>query len=419
MNRLNRHIARLTFSITMLLAAATSAQSGPEGGMPPPPDPLPPLGQPYPSADHATPAPYASPGQPYPPPGATSAPPPSQPYPPAYPPPGQPYPYPGVVAAPPGPMFAPVVLAPPISSYRWSVSLEALWLERTVGSSVPLGYTTFTGYPASGAPFVPPDSLYSDDVLFPLATGLRFQVSRRLDDRTAIDATYWGLQQWSVDRAIYADPYGWAVWAESEWLQLPGLIVGLDDTLAYTYKSQIHNVEINERVKLNSETFYWNLNWLWGVRYMNLSEDFTLSGWDSSGYDESLRYQTQNNLVGLQTGVQLVRGWDRFQMETAVKIGLAANIYSQHGTDAAVDPLGGTPDQFVPFDSTHSGTGLSGIFEFSLAARCRLSQSLWFRLGYQFYCVTGLALAPRQLAGNSHGGTLALDGLSLGLESAW
>ncbi len=223
---------------------------------------------------------------------------------------------------------------------------------------------------------------------------MRFQVSRQLTDRTAIDATYWGLQQWSVSRAIYADPYDWTVWAYSPWLQLPGLD-SLDDTLAYTYKSQVNSVEVNERIKLNSESFYWNLSWLWGVRYMNLSEDLRLDGWDSSGYSEDLRSRTVNNLVGLQTGVQLVRGWERFQMETAIKAGLLANTYSQHGTNTATDSLGNVPDGFVPLDSTHNGTGLSGLFEFSLAGRCRLTQALWLRLGYQFYCVTGLALAPR------------------------
>ena len=52
--------------------------------------------------------------------------------------------------------------------------------------------------------------------------------------------------------------------------------------------------------------------------------------------------------------------------------------------------------------------------------RCRLSPSLWLRAGYQFYCVTGLALGPRQQPDHyDHGGTVALDGLSLGVESAW
>jgi hypothetical protein len=318
-------------------------------------------------------------------------------------------------------VLVPITPAPPLPSYQWSVSLEALWLERSVGSSIGLGFTAYN--PASGVPQqYDTDSLFSDDVQFPLATGLRLQVSRRFNDEMAIDATYWGLQQWSVDRAIFGDPYQQSVLAQSPWLNLPPLLPagGLDDTLAYIYKSQVHNVEISQRFRLNSDNPYWALNWLWGPRYFFLGEDFTLAGSDSAGDIENLTYKTQNNLVGLQTGLQFVRGWDRFQLETGVKVGLAANIFTQHGIDVASTGAGGIPAGFTPFDISHSGTGVSGIFELSLSARCRLSQSLWLRAGYQVYCVTGLALAPRQLdASFGHGGTVALDGLSLGLESAW
>ena len=70
-------------------------------------------------------------------------------------------------------------------------------------------------------------------------------------------------------------------------------------------------------------------------------------------------------------------------------------------------------------DSANSGGGVSGLFEVSVAARYRLGEYLWLRLGYQAYCMTGLAMAPRQLGGFEHGGTLVLDGLSLGMESTW
>ena len=56
-------------------------------------------------------------------------------------------------------------------------------------------------------------------------------------------------------------------------------------------------------------------------------------------------------------------------------------------------------------------------------ARYRINQVLWLRLGYQYYCATGLALAPRQLTTTpppwDHNGTVGLDGFSLGLEADW
>ena len=74
---------------------------------------------------------------------------------------------------------------------------------------------------------------------------------------------------------------------------------------------------------------------------------------------------------------------------------------------------------FVPWASSHSGTDLAVLVELSLVARYRLSDDLWLRLGYQFYAVSGLALGPRQLSGYDAGGSVGLDGLSLGLEWAW
>ena len=90
------------------------------------------------------------------------------------------------------------VMQPP----RWTVSVDALWLERSVGSSVPFGYSIYTAGPLQGYGV---DSLYSDDCFFPLEAGLRFQVSRWLNDRADIEASYWGLQQWSEGRTIYGD----------------------------------------------------------------------------------------------------------------------------------------------------------------------------------------------------------------------
>ena len=301
---------------------------------------------------------------------------------------------------------------------RWSVALEALWLARSVASGIPLGFTSYNF--ASHAPqAIPTHSLHTDDVLFPLQTGLRFQVGRQIGDRTAIEATYWGLQHWSIGRTIYGDPVDETVLGYSPWLQVPDLVGGLDDFLAYTYTSEVHNVEINQRIRFDSFNPFSTFTWLWGVRYFHLSDNFTLSGSDLwSGDFETLNYQTRNNLLGMQAGLQWIWGWDRFQLNTEVKVGLFANFYTQQGTDAAVGPAG-SPAGFTPLAVSHSDTDLAVLVEVSLLARYRLSPDLWLRLGYQFYSVSGLALAPRQLPGRDAGGAVGLDGLSLGLEWTW
>jgi hypothetical protein len=311
-----------------------------------------------------------------------------------------------------------MVVPPPATPSRWTISTEALWLERSIGNSAPLGFTAYN-FPFNAPPAWPTHNLHTDDVLFPLEIGLRLQVTRRFDDQTALEASYWGLQQWSVGRTIYGDPTGDTVLAYSPWLQISPLLGGLNNSLGYTYNSEVHNAEINRRLPLGGYNPYWGLDWLWGFRYFHLSDDFTLSGSDLDwGANESLNYQTSNDLVGMQLGLQSVRGWDRFQLITEGKVGLLANFYTQRGIDSG----GGTANSligFTPFDQSRSGTDVSALFELSLAARCRLNSHLWLHLGYQLYCVTGLALGPRQLGGYDHNGTVVLDGLSLGLEMAW
>ena len=96
-----------------------------------------------------------------------------------------------------------------------------------------------------------------------------------------------------------------------------------------------------------------------------------------------------------------------------------ANVYNQHGTDTASEPSG-IPAGFKPYDISSSGTGLSALFEASFAARYRLTEFLYLRLGYRLYDFTGLALAePRQLGSFGHGGNVLYDGVSIGLQGTW
>lgn len=391
-----------------------------------------------------TPAPYSP--SPYGPPAYTPAPGTRASYdaPPPYTPAPSPSPYspPVYAPAPASPAYTPPPYTPPpggpptytpapgpvVGPYpiernegpRWIFSADALFLERSVGSSIFLGQTVYN--PGSGNPqALPTDTLYSDDELFNLETGVRLQFGRRFTDDIAVDAIYWGLQQWSVGRNIYGDPAGDSVLAFSPWTQTDALIDGFNNSLGYTYKSQVNNFELNERIMLNEHDPYHSLAWLWGFRYFQMSDNFTLSGSDlDTGDYENINWRTQNELVGLQAGLQWTRGWDRFQIVTEGKAGLFANFYNQKGNNLNSSGVTeGSPAGFVPFDVSHDGTDLAGLFELSVLARYRLNEFLWLRLGYQGYCVTGLALGPRQLGGFSHGGTVAFDGPSIGLEASW
>jgi hypothetical protein len=172
-------------------------------------------------------------------------------------------------------------------------------------------------------------------------------------------------------------------------------------------------VEINALVRLNPSDPYWEVDWLCGARYVYLSENFALTGVDSLAGTETYDSKTTNNLIGAQTGLLFVHGWYRVRWEAGLKAGVMANFYHQNSSDTS-DAAG-----FIPLQIANSSTGLSAAFEASVAACYRITDNLGLRLGYQFYDFTGLALGPRQLSTLGHGGNVALDGVSVGLQATW
>ena len=246
---------------------------------------------------------------------------------------------------------------------------------------------------------------------------MRLEISRRFDNDVTLAATYLGLaavvdQQLDQRRSRGNHRAG----VLTVFADFADTFTGLDNSLGYTYSSQIENVEFNAMLRLNPANPYWDVEWLGGIRYIYYAEDFTLAGSDiASGASEQLASTTTNNLIGLQTGFLFVRGWSHFQWEIGLKAGLMANMYHQRIIDSAVN----APTGFNPYDVSSNGTGLAALFEASLGVRYRLTENFGLRLGYQFYDITGLALAPRQLSSFGHGGNVALDGFSVGLQANW
>ncbi len=305
----------------------------------------------------------------------------------------------------------------PAAASHWSFSAEALWLERTDDRSVILGDTVVnTG---GGLSYVT-DILTTGDVNFPLSTGVRFQLGYHFNEINAVELSYFGLQQWSVGRTIYGDPVGDTVLAFSPWTQTDALIDGFNNTLGYVYQSRVNNVEFNDRFIGFSEP-NWSINGLIGIRYVQVADKFNLNGSDDSTGDfENIDIGTTNNLIGPQLGVQSTRTWNRFQLVTEIKAGIAANFYTQSYSNLnSSGAISGNPSGFVPYAGTNHGTDVAGVFEFSVIGRYRVWDHVWLRGGYQTYYLTGLATGPMQLGNWNHSAGISLDGPSLGLELNW
>ncbi len=304
------------------------------------------------------------------------------------------------------------------ASPRWIFSAEALWLARTDDRDVRLGHMQTNS--GGGNPVFITDELDSGDTWFPLAPGAKFQLGYRLDDLGAIEFSYFGLNRWSVGRTIYGDPVNDTILGFSPWTQTDALVGGFDNTLSYVYKSRVNNVEVNDRF-VGTGGMFWSVAGLVGLRYTNVADRFMLSGSDvASGTFENIDIHTHNNLFGPQVGVEIIRDWDRFQLNSEFKFGLMANFVSAHYSNLnSSGATAGNPAGFTSTDRSESATGVAGIFEFSLIGRYRLTDHLWLRGGYQNYYLAGLAIGPQQLRGFHHGAGIGLDGPSLGLEASW
>jgi hypothetical protein len=427
-------------SACVLLPATAWAQS--YGSSTPPPLPTPAVAPASPG--FAAPPSYGAPpgyptealppGQPMPvyngPPPANSGPlfssPPANSFPqnyvqgPTYVPPPTYLPAPGPTYVPPpstiyAPQPAPDLTVPTsFDGARWMFSAEALWLERVDNRDTFLG-NTVTNF---GGPNYIVDTLTSGDQDFPFAPGIKLQLGYRFSDANAIEVAYFGLQQWSVSRAIQGDPIGDTVLAFSPWTQTDALIGGFDNHLGYTYKSSTNSVEVNDRIFGNGGP-YWSFNGIVGLRYVQVSDKFNLNGADDfTGAYENIDIKTSNNLLGPQVGIDLIRNWGRWEFSTGIKAAIFANFnresYSNLNSSGVTT---GNPAGLVPISTSATNTDVAGLFEFSFILRYRMTDYLWLRGGYQNYYLGGLALGPRQLGGPSRSGGMDLDGPSLGLEA--
>lgn len=265
---------------------------------------------------------------------------------------------------------------------RWYISAEALWLERSRSQRV------FLGEEQDAVAATVVNVLSTEDTDFDYQPGIRILVGRRLSDTLSAEVSYFGLHDWN-SAATLANSNPAANSLFSNFLALGG---GIPDAFTFNYSSELHNAELNLRsLSVNDRLA---LSLLGGVRYINLSEECVLgAGSAVLALAEETRTTTNNHLTGLQFGGEAAyRLGDRWSLAALGKGGLFMNFANQHVSN--VSTTAGTSTLIL--DTKTSGTGLAGAVEAGLLLRCRLSDSLTVRGGYQVLYLTGLALAPEQ-----------------------
>ncbi len=185
----------------------------------------------------------------------------------------------------------------------------------------------------------------------------------------------------------------------------------LGNTQDVLFTSQLFNWEVNFRQR--AAKYEW-LTWIYGMRYIEFSEDFDRSI-DFAGIGlSSLNVGADNYLFGAQLGVELLL-WqpsERWKFEAYSKFGAYINNASNSATYSIFNVAlpNSTKNHFDP----GAFVGDSG-----LNATWNLHRQFGIRAGYQYMVLDGVAMAPDALYDDSRTHTLTVHGGYVGCEIRW
>jgi hypothetical protein len=248
---------------------------------------------------------------------------------------------------------------------------------------------------------------------FPFRYGARFLVGRTISNWLRVEGLYLGLLNWSEQRSVRDDSSNVLGGTGNLFSRLsnfgnPTAISGVDYNQLATidYFSTLDNVELNLRHRLVTPP-YMEVSFLWGVRYINVSERFkffTSAEVPSPlGATNFVQTNTQNNLAGLQVGgTANVPIEDAWWISLDVKGALCQNFAQQH-TDYVNTTNGATQTA----SGQRSIANSAFVGDLALAINCQCGEHLIWRCGYQALWLTDLVLASENVPNN-------LDILTLG-----
>ena len=270
----------------------------------------------------------------------------------------------------------------------------------------------------TGAPL-----LNTNDLNFDLAPGWRFLVGWQPDPCKgcarccAWELSYWGLTGWNAT-ALVAGPGNLAIPGD---LGLNTNNFFLTDFISANYVSDMHNLELN-CVKACCLAEDVRVDFLCGLRYIFLNENFTLTATDLQEGTSSYAIDANNNLLGLQFGGRLTQAYCRWSMELTGKAGVFYNYADTHQT------VTDFPNANVIRDVSGGTSSVAMLGEMSVVFRRPLTDTWTLRLGYNVLGLGGVALGPDQLdftdtfaSGtdvNVNGWFFAHGGL-VGVERSW
>ncbi len=297
---------------------------------------------------------------------------------------------------------------------RWTAQVDALMLWQSNIPTVPL---LVLDNPANPATFLSTNQLLPD-----MAVGPRAALMLHVDQEHAIEGNYFYVGSISTTREFAAPLPDQLVWDD-----LVNIVqFGNIDSGTISTNGEIQSFELNWRHRHCGSP----ITWLAGFRWVEWNESLRLADSYSSqsGFGDDLLFvQTDNDLYGAQLGLDaiLLTLWDAIRFNGVAKAGVYGNAAEAMTFVQTDRPLYGPARNF---SGTTSQTGFFG--EVGINGAVRLTDHFFWRAGYNFFWLGGVAVASQQLAvvdaaadpaqgAVSAGSSVFLHGVNTGIEFIW
>lgn len=329
-----------------------------------------------------------------------------------------------------------------ICNQRWyDLSVEALFLDRNLGSAAP-GVIATQG--VNGTPALTVGDIGSDD----LETGVRLSAAMIWGVGGNIEMTYMGGHEWSgTGAATSATPTLYSFISDFG-TNPPASAVGANDagfddtdrsfSQSLVARSEFHSAELNYRRRMMFPYCRFQSSWLVGLRYVRYDDSLlyaTLGDTNNTGANNGLRFynsdsQSKNSLFGPQAGFDF---W--WNVMPGVSLGFGSKgAWVQNDVDRRTSitanslGFGATPGGATLSDGDQDSTFIADL---ELKAVYRFSHSLSLRGSYYFLYVDDLsfggvdAASARSILQSSTlvrpfvYDSLELSGFTIGAEYMW
>lgn len=305
------------------------------------------------------------------------------------------------------------VLDPLAADPIWSGRTDALLLWRSNPQSVPL-FEPLGSLGGLGG-------LNAADFTSGMAAGPRFTLFRHTPDLGAIELNFLRVQSFSSSAALPKTQGGYVETAHGIFCCPSEIPV---DAAQGSFSSALQSFELNRRFPTEGR---WQ--WLTGFRWVQWSEEIGISSRYARGqFTDTYSSRTFNDLYGWQVGADSIL-WGLGGPLRIEGLGKAGLYYNQ-AAQTSMTTVGAT----LPPSSLAVATDVARaafVGELGVTAAYDITTWLSVRAGYTIFWLGGLATAPNQLdaqvlcpgqairGATDTGGSVFVQGLTLGLEGRW